>query len=322
MKAITIRIGLLGALVLFCNWGFFAHKQINRLAVFTLPPEMIGFYKANLQYIATTAVNPDRRRYAVAEEAPRHYIDLDHYGDSALYTMPRYWKDAVLTYTEDTLTAHGIVPWHINRMYYILKEAFLRRDAKMILKYSAELGHYVADAHVPLHTTQNYNGQLTGQEGIHGLWESRLPELFSNEFDYFVGRATYIVNPQLSAWDAVRSAHVAVDSVLGEELKLSQKMQQKKFTFETIGKQTVKVYSQRYAQAYAASLHGMVERQMRASIKLIGSLWYSAWIDAGQPDLNKLIDANQTEAELAELQNELQQWRERKIKSREHEVDD
>lgn len=203
----------MGTFLLFSNWGFFAHERINRLAVFTLPPEMIGFYKANIQYITEASVNPDRRRFSSVDEAPRHYIDLDHYGDSALYKMPRYWQAAVQKYSEDTLKAYGIVPWHINRMYYSLKEAFLIRDPERILKISAELGHYIADAHVPLHTTENYNGQLTGQEGIHAFWESRLPELFSDDFDYFVGKAEYISNPQAAAWNAIQSAHLTVDSV-------------------------------------------------------------------------------------------------------------
>ena len=92
-----------------------------------------------------------------------------------------------------------------------------------ILRISAEIGHYIGDAHVPLHTTENYNGQLTGQEGIHAFWESRLPEMFSDDFDFFVGRATYIANPQSAAWEAVKTSHEAVDSVLNEEKKLSEK---------------------------------------------------------------------------------------------------
>lgn len=159
------------------SWGFFAHQKINRLAVFILPPEMIGFYKKNIQYLTEASVNPDRRRYAVADEAAKHYIDLDDYGDSAAYKLPRYWNDAVKKYGEDTLQARGIVPWQINRMYFQLKDAFLLKDPQRILKASAELGHYVADANVPLHTTRNYDGQLTGQMGIHAFWESRLPEL-------------------------------------------------------------------------------------------------------------------------------------------------
>ena len=130
---------------------------------------MIGFYKKNIQYLEEASVNPDRRRYAVEDEAAKHYIDLDDYGDSAAFKLPRYWNDAIKKYSEDSLQARGIVPWHINRMYYQLKDAFLLKDPQRILRVSAELGHYVADANVPLHTTRNYDGQLTGQNGIHAF---------------------------------------------------------------------------------------------------------------------------------------------------------
>ncbi|MBA4055032.1 MAG: S1/P1 Nuclease [Marivirga sp.] len=308
-------------LFLFSNWGFFAHQRINRLAVFTLPPQMIGFYKVNIQYITEASVNPDRRRFSLVDEAPRHYIDVDHYGDSAFQKIPRYWMEAVEKYSEDTLKAYGIAPWHIQRMYLSLREAFLLKDPDRILKVSAEIGHYIADAHVPLHTTENYNGQLTGQDGIHAFWESRLPELFSNDFDYFVGRAQYISNTQLAAWEAIQSSHLAVDSVLLEEKRLSEKMGDKKFSFETKGRQTVKVYSQPYAKAYFQKLDGMVERRMRAAIKMIGDFWITAWVDGGQPDLTMLIGHRPSEAELAERRKELQQWRQKTLKSRDHETD-
>jgi hypothetical protein len=92
-------------------WGFFAHQRINRLAIFTLPIELVGFYKQHIQYITENAVAPDRRRYAVKYEAPRHYIDIDAYGDNALQEIPRSWTKAVELYTEDTLVAYGIVPY-------------------------------------------------------------------------------------------------------------------------------------------------------------------------------------------------------------------
>lgn len=295
--------------VLPSGWGFFGHQQINRLAVFTLPPEMIGFYKKNIRHISEAAVNPDRRRYTVADEAARHYLDVDHYGDSALYKMPRYWKDAVTQYTEDTLKAYGIVPWHINTMYFRLRDAFMLRDPAKILLHSAELGHYIADAHVPLHTTENYNGQLTGQEGIHGFWESRLPELFAGNYDFFTGRAAYITNPQLAAWKAIEGSHLHLDSVLLLEKRLTKKFGEKKFSFETKGKQTIKVYSVEFSKAYHKALNGMVEQRMRDAIKMIGDFWYTAWVDAGQPDLKALIDYVPTEAELAQRKKSLDDWK-------------
>lgn len=321
MRKTPLFIILMPLLASLCSfWGFFAHQRINRLAVFTLPPAMVGFYKKNIEYITKTAVNPDRRRFSMPEEAPRHYIDLDHFGDSALYKMPRYWKDALKEYSEDTLQAYGILPWHIEVMYRRLKDAFMVKDPSRILKISAELGHYLADAHVPLHTTENYNGQLTGQEGIHAFWESRLPELFSNDYDFFVGQAEHLDNPQLAAWKAVASSHRAVDSVLTEEKKLSEKLGEKKYSFETKGRQTAKVYSLNYSEAYHKILSGMVERQMRGAIKMIGDFWYTAWVDAGQPDLKALIDYTPTEEELKKNREELERWKQQAVKSREHEV--
>ena len=297
-------------------WGFYAHQQINRLAVFTLPPEMIGFYKKNIRYITEAAVNPDKRRYTVVDEAPRHYLDLDHYGDSALQKVPPYWNDAVATFTEDTLKAYGIVPWHINTMYYRLKDAFMLKDPSKILSVSADLGHYIADAHVPLHTTENYNGQLTGQEGVHGFWESRLPELFARNYDFFTGKAEYIKNPQLAAWKAVASSNVLLDSVLLIEKRLTDKFGERKFSFETKGKQTIKVYSVEFSAAYHTALSGMVEQRMRDAIKMIGDFWYTAWVDAGQPELKSLIDYVPTEAELAARKKELEAWKEQRVKAR------
>jgi hypothetical protein len=299
-------------------WGFYAHQRINHLAVFTLPREMIGFYKKNLTYITEASVNPDKRRFAVPEEAPRHYLDLDHYGDSALYKMPRFWKEAVSQYTEDTLKAYGILPWHIQRMYLQLKDAFLVKDPARILKVSAELGHYLADAHVPLHTTENYNGQRTGQTGIHAFWESRLPELFFDRYDFFVGRAQYISNIQLEAWKAIASSHLALDSVLRYEKMLAVKFGEKKYSFETKGNQTMRVYSKEYAKAYHELLSGMVERQMRTCIRRLGSFWYSAWVDAGQPDLKKLIDYTPSEEELKKNREEVEAWKKKIVESREH----
>jgi len=275
-------------------WGFFAHQKINRLAVFTLPPEMIGFYKHHIQYLSEKSINPDRRRYIQKQEAPKHYIDIDVYGDSAVYKMPRQWTEAALQYSEDTLNAYGIVPYHINQVSYWLIEAFKQKDSDKILRLSADLGHYIADANVPLHTTVNYNGQLTGQEGIHGLWESRLPELFFDEYDLLTGKASYVQDIQSYAWKAVVTSHEALDSVFMFEKEVTSKYPpSKKYGFEDRGQSTVRVYSYSFSRDYHRRLSGMVERRMRASIKMVGDVWYSCWVKAGQPELSDLLEHDQ-----------------------------
>src|SRR5688572_13770499 len=77
------------------EWGFFGHRLINRVAVYTLPTEMIGWYKPHIDYLSEHAVDPDKRRYATRHEAVRHYIDLDQWGTFAFANMPRTWDKAL-----------------------------------------------------------------------------------------------------------------------------------------------------------------------------------------------------------------------------------
>lgn len=304
IAGIILIIALAASIPFVSGWGFFAHKQINRIAVFTLPAELIGFYKSNIEFITEHAVDPDKRRYAVKGEAPRHFIDLDRYGVSPLDSIPKKWEDAVAKYSEDTLMAHGIVPWHIDVMVKRLTIAFRSGNFDRILRTSADLGHYIGDSHVPLHTTKNYNGQLTNQKGIHGFWESRLPELFNENYDYFVGKAVYVDDPLALAWETVAESFAAKDSVLLFEAALNEQYSQdKKYTFENRGASLMRVYSEEYSQAYHDMLDGMVERRMRKAIITVGSLWYTAWVNAGQPDLDKFDGKEldlETERELAE----------------------
>jgi len=298
------------------SWGFYGHKRINRMAVFTLPPEMVTFYKQHIEFVTNHAVDPDKRRYGVEGEAPRHYIDIDHYGEHAFDSVPKFWKVAIAKYTEDTLMAYGIVPWQIEKHYYKLMQAFKDENLDRILSYSADLGHYIADAHVPLHTTENYNGQLTGQRGIHGFWESRIPELKAEDYDYFVGRAKYIDSPIKSAWKVVYDSHMGVDSVLKFEAALNKEFpQDRKYAYENRGNLMMKVYSLEYTNRYDLMIKGQVERRMRESITMVGSLWYTAWVNAGKPNLEKLGQKDVSDSLKKQMALEEQLYLEQKIKN-------
>jgi hypothetical protein len=166
------------------------------------------------------------------------------------------------------------------------------------------LGHYIADAHVPLHTTENYNGQLTNQKGIHGLWESRLVEINDENYNYFIGKADYVEDLGPYIWKFVEGSHRAVDSVLRIERELTAEMDSdKKYSFERRGNTTIKVYSYEFSQEYHRRMNGMVERRLRASILAVGSIWYTAWVDAGQPDLNQLQNTPPSEAMLEDMKS-------------------
>lgn len=311
MKKFLLVFVMLGlAQQCFC-WGFFAHQKINYYAVFLLPPQMLVFYKPNIQFISEHAVDPDKRRYMIPAEGPRHYIDIDRYGKYPYNELPRRWDSAVAKFSEDTLNSNGVVPWWIQIMKLRLTTAFKEADAAKILKLSADIGHYLADAHVPLHASSNHNGQHTGQRGIHGFWESRLPELLADkEWNFFIGRAEYIANTQDFIWKRVLESAAAADTVLTAEKTLSaQFAADKKFAFEDRNGTLQRQYSSAFSIAYNQALNGMVERRMRQSIFAVASFWYTAWVDAGQPDLSKLTGSNFSEAELKEFEEINKAWR-------------
>lgn len=364
-------------------WGFFGHRKINRQAVFTLPPEMMVFFKENIEYLTAHAIDADKRRYASKYEAVRHYIDLDVHGEMPFDHLPKNWSDALIQFSPfyfvdgvgdttelflknadiplvdslgqmrlhprmtndslkqinykdfrrffngqflpdfyedhwsapcdslaqvlnlpadslsckelfaiDHLSEHGILPWHLQRMLRRLSKAFEEKDAVRIRRFAADIGHYIGDAHVPLHTTENYNGQLTGQTGIHAFWESRLPELFADDrYDFWVGKAEFIENPSDYFWNIVFESHVLVDSVLAIELDLRKRFpSDQQMCHETRNGRLVRTQCSEYAAAYHQRMGNMVEQRMKDAIHAVGSAWYTAWIMGGQPDLSGLSD--------------------------------
>jgi hypothetical protein len=291
------------------DWGFYGHRKINYMAVFTLPVDVLPFFKENIHYLSENAPAPDLRRSLVAGEDARHYIDLDRYGQNPFVEIPKKYSDAITKFSEDSLLAHGIAPWNLEIFYNKLVWAFKHKNRTQILRYAADLGHYCGDLHVPLHTTQNYNGQLTGQKGIHGLWESRLPELLGEEYDYFAGRAGYVKNVLDLAWQMAFESYQAVDSVLSIEKQVSEKFQDRKYSYEQKSGLMQRVYAQSFSKAYHQDMQGMVEKRMRLAIVRLGSLWYSAWIDAGQPNLTEVlkdpitVDFQKERDSLLELKN-------------------
>ncbi|MEJ0102560.1 MAG: zinc dependent phospholipase C family protein [Bacteroidota bacterium] len=271
---------------------------------------MMVLYKPYSDFITEHAVDPDKRRYTIPQEGPRHFIDIDHYGNYPYTELPRKWNDAVTKFSEDSLRAYGIGPWWVQIMLQRLTNAFKEKNQAKILKLSAETGHYIADLHVPLHASSNHNGQLTDQKGIHGFWESRIPELLADkEWDFFIGKAEYIKNPADFTWKRVLESGAAADTVLKYEKELSKTFSpDQKFSFEERNGIIIRQYSSAYTKSYNEKLKGMVEKRMRESIYAVASFWYTAWVNAGQPDLTKLINKNFSAEDLKEFEELNMTW--------------
>ena len=294
----------------FC-WGFYMHEKINYHAVFLLPPQMMILFKPNIGFLSEHAVDPDKRRYILAAEGARHYLDIDHYGMYPFAAIPRDYKTALRKFSADTLQAYGIVPWWIQVMMGRLTKAFREKDKEAILKDAAELGHYIADAHVPLHICSNHNGQLTHQQGIHAFWESRVPELFAeSDWDFFIGKAMYIPDLSDFIWARILESAAAADTVLSCEKEISEHFRpDQKYAFEERKGKTVKQYSAAFATNYETRLNHMVERRMRASIFAVASCWYTAWVNAGQPPLDHLQHDSLTISEQKDYERLNLEWK-------------
>lgn len=279
-------------LLFFSSWGFLVHRTVHQLAVYKLPGSLRQFFYQNLDSLVAHSVRPDVRRNTDSAEAHKHYINLEAFGDSAAWKMPLHWEEAVRIYSSDSLYKYGYVPYHILWMKGKLVEAFRSRHRDSILFYAADLGHYIADANVPLHTTTNYDGQLTHQRGLHSLWESIVPDLELEHYNLFSGKkAKYLADPAAAIWQAVRRAHVLVNEVLETERQASAAFTDStKFRIQIRNNREVKTFTPEFAKAYSRQLGNMVNDQLRYAASLIADFWYTAWVDAGKPDLRGLME--------------------------------
>ncbi len=292
-KAILYTSGLLVVLVVCASWGFLVHRTVNQLAVYELRGELRKFFFQNLDYLVRNAPRPDLRRNQDSAEAPKHFIDLEMYGDSAYWKMPLKWEDAVRFYSKDTLLKYGYLPYLIMQVKDSLTRAFKNASKDSILYYAADLGHYIGDAHVPLHTTANYDGQLTNQKGLHGLWETTVPEM---ELDQYrlnsKHQAGYLQQPEAAVWNAIRHSHDLLSDVFMQEREVSKNFTDStKFRVEIRRGREVKSFTPDFAKAYSRRLGNTINEQLISSADLLADFLYTSWVDAGRPELENLYSA-------------------------------
>ena len=305
LAALLLAHGTAGA------WGFFGHRTITQVAVYELPASMQAFYYRHMAEIVRLSTAPDERRNTDPTEAPKHFIDIDHYSESDPFgRMPRQYDKAAEKFSADTLKKYGTVPWVVLETQNNLTEAFRMRDTVAIVKYSAELSHYVGDAFVPLHTTINYDGQLTDQKGLHSLWESQLPERFINDYKLVGEPAKYVKDPLAAIWGVLQESYGFVGETFDRATKIEKVMKPDvRFTFTHRQGKTSRRYSDAFADAYDKTVGGMVNYRLKGAPSMISSLWLTAWQDGGKPNLNELMTPNKTTKEEKEkLATELTAW--------------
>ena len=281
--------------VMLLSWGVWGHQHINHAAVFALPNTMRSFFYNHIDFITEESVVPDIRKYTINDkpEFARHYIDVESY-DKNIDNIPRTMKEISAKYDSSFLQKNGILPWYIQDMMAKLTHAFKNKQKTEILFLAADLAHYLGDANMPLHTSLNHDGQLTNQKGIHAFWESQLPELFGDAYNLKVDDAKYINDITAETWRIIKESHLLADTLLATEKNLSASFSKNKIYETDSAGNSIKnkfgqpVHSYMYAAAYHKALDGMVETQMRRAIQDVADFWYTAWVNAGKPDLTNL----------------------------------
>lgn len=317
MKNFKIRPGLIAFVVLAIgfltlSWGIVGHERINKAAVMALPESLQVFFYNHIDFITQEASVPDIRKYALKykDENPRHYIDMENFR-SPIDSLPKTLDEANKKYEARFLNDNGILPWYIEEMMVKLTQAFKDKKRAEILFLAADLGHYIGDAHMPLHTSANHDGQLTDQKGIHSLWESKLPELFVKNYNLNVPEAEYYNDVHKAIWDMIQDTHSLVGPLLAVDKNLRAKTPENQvFIVDAEGKIIKNKYnSAKFSDEYAAKLHtelnGMVENQMKKAIRATASFWYTAWVNAGKPDLSDLDSPEMTKRNSKALKQDL-----------------
>lgn len=300
-------------------WGSWGHKHISRAAVFALPEEMRLFYYNHIDYITESSVVPDLRRPLLADKAegPRHFLDVEDF-NVPLGDIARTAQEAYQKYDSAFLSKTGILPWYIEELMQKLTRAFEKKNKSEILFLSSELAHYIADAHMPLHTSSNYNGQLSGQKGVHALWETTLPQMFGNDFNFHTAPPRYIDDVTDFTWKMIAQSHSLVKPLLAAEMAVRNRFDSTNMYRRDEHGQLVlfynnPVFSKEYATAFQKQLGNMVEDQLRLSIYDISCYWYTAWVNGGKPNLLRLDDPHLTKQNRRNYRKEYKAWKKGKI---------
>jgi hypothetical protein len=258
-------------------WGGGGHRLILDRAIQLLPPELRAVFDERRAMLLEHASDPDLWRTAgFEEEAPRHFLDLDAYGPPPFSALPRELGAAIETLGPETVTKNGLLPWRAAEMRGRLVRAFeahkngQRYGLSNAVYLAAVLAHYVADAHQPFHAVVNYDGQMTGQVGIHARFEDELPTRFASKLTYTPAAPKPIMNTRDAMFEALASGAGLVEALLAADRRAAEGRVE---------------YDDGYYEMFFAAARPVLERRMSEAITAVAGVILGAWEEAGRPDL-------------------------------------
>jgi hypothetical protein len=276
VAAIAIAASLVPATA--SAWGFAGHRFIMARAIELLPQELKPFFDHYRDEIVVRAVDPDLWRNVGWEDDPNHFMDFGvrEYGDYPFTALPRDYDKALEKFGMATIRGNGTLPWRVQEMFGSLRRAFegfergsLYGPSDVVL-FSAVLGHYIQDAHQPLHATNNHDGQLTGNNGIHARFERDLVEKFQSRLHIKPAEPAAITNPRDFAFDTLLASNQLLNGIIKADSDAVR------------GKDE---YDADYFEKFMAGAQPVLEKRLADAITATAALIIGAWEAAGSPAL-------------------------------------
>jgi hypothetical protein len=259
-------------------WGTAAHRFIMARAIDLLPAELKPFFEHYRDELVVRVVDPDTWRSAGWEEDQNHFLDLGvkDFGPYPFAALPREYGAAVEKFGMATLRRYGLLPWREAEEFGNLRRAFegFANNASFApsdtILFAASAAHYIQDAHQPLHATNNYDGQLTEQHGVHSRFEAALFERFAAKLTVDPGPVSAVRSPRDAAFDVLLASFQLVDPLLQADKEASA------------GKDT---YDDDYFERFFAKVRPILEKRLAESVTATASIIVGAWEQAGRPQV-------------------------------------
>ena len=263
-------------------WGYDGHRRINYLASMQLKGPFGQFLKNNSDPLKWYAVAPDYNKDIDSQEFHRHFIDTDYYDVYPFTKIPRNYEDLVSRYGEDKIRKYGIAPWTINETCERIIDLLKKNQFEKAIYNMGVVGHYIADLHNPLHTIINYNGQFTGNDGVHKRWEHRLVDEYVKKIKP-VGNIEDVEDPWSFSMKIVKESFKLHQDILDADTKARKLLTKKQAA--RLDSYDVLSFEKPYLDVLYNETEDLLHDRLGRAVIRVASLWNYCWEQAGSPDL-------------------------------------
>lgn len=245
--------------------------MINAAAIGALPEPLRSYFRPHQFYLVEHASDPDVLAGNNRAEQIHHFADVDAYDAYPFRAFKRQFvtEDKPPTRIE---AKNGDAMWQIEVFTSRLASDFRARNWQDANRDAIFAAHYAADLTQPLHTVKNFDGQLTSQSGIHQRFETGVVRLYADRWRLQVSPAALVPGLRARIFDEFLRSYQASSQVFAADHKARIRW---------------RYNDPHFLPAFAQLAAPVAKTQIESASSFVGSLWYTAWVRAGKPDLSR-----------------------------------